>query len=161
MPTLTFTADFAAPLEHVWELYDNLDTLIAVTPPTTKVRIENPPAKITAGSRFTLVVSQPPIYVPLKWETVIVDHEPPRRFVDEQGRFGPFAHWHHEHRFDPLSVELGGGTRLTDIVTYVPPFGILGKIADALFIRRQLVEMFAFRHKKTRELLGETAPTKT
>ena len=155
MPTLEYSADFTVSVEFLWTLYDNLDTLIKITPPGTKVRIENPPERIAAGVRFTLVVRQPPVPFPLRWETIITRHEPPRLFVDEQGRVGPFASWHHEHRFDPLP---DGGSRLTDRVTYTPPLGVLGKIADWLFIHRQLDAMFAFRHAETRRLLA-AAPT--
>ena len=150
MPTLEYAADFEAPVERLWALYDSLDTLLRITPPGTTVRIENPPERIAAGVRFTLIVRQPPVPFPLRWETVITRHEPPRLFIDEQGNAGPFAYWHHEHVFDPLP---NGGSRLTDRVTYTPPLGILGKIADGLFIRRQLDAMFAFRHAETRRLL--------
>ncbi len=149
MPTLEFTVEINAPLVRVWRFYDTLDGLLKVTPPETKVKILDPPSAIEQGARFTLVVRQPPLFVPLRWETIITEHRPPELFVDEQGR-GPFARWHHEHRFEALPE---CRTRLTDTITYTPPFGPLGKIADRLFIHAQLTKMFAYRHQKTRELL--------
>lgn len=149
MPTLTFSADIAAPLETVWAFYDGVETLPKITPPSTKVTLIGAPDKMQKGSRFTLVVRQPPIFIPLRWETIITEHDPPRRFVDEQGK-GPFAHWHHEHKFDAIGPNQ---TRITDIITYTPPFWIFGQIADALFIRRQLTAMFAYRYEQTRKAL--------
>ena len=156
MQHLQFSDEFDAPISQVWAFYDDLDTLLKITPPQSKVKIVGAPDEIKAGSRFTLIVRQPPIYVPLAWETIITVHEPPTLFVDEQGK-GPFSHWHHEHHFEALSETR---TRLTDSLTYLPPLGILGTIADKLFIRRQLEAMFAYRHKKTRELLAQMSAQK-
>ncbi|MBC8102973.1 MAG: SRPBCC family protein, partial [Cytophagales bacterium] len=138
MPRLEFAAEIDAPLETVWAFYDTVESLPKVTPPQTRVRIEGKPGVMTKGVRFTLVIQQPPVFVPLRWETVITAHEPPHRFVDEQGK-GPFAYWHHEHAFEATPR---GRTLLRDTVTYTPPLGPLGVIADWLFIRRQLTAMF-------------------
>ena len=40
-----------------------------------------------------------------------------------------------------------GGVIMKDIVTYEPPMGILGAIANALFIKNQLKNIFKFRFK--------------
>ena len=89
----------------------------------------------------------------MRWETIITVHQPLHLFVDEQGK-GPFAYWRHEHYFDPLP---DGATRLRDVIEYQPPFGILGRLADHLFIRRQLVALFAYRHEVTRRLMEHPA----
>lgn len=151
MPKREFIAEFDHPIEKVWGFYDNLDALLTVTPPQTRVWVKNPPDRIAEGVHFTLMVSQPPIFLPLPWDTYITAHEPPYLFIDEQGR-GPFKRWRHEHHFEPLA---GGRTRMRDVITYEPPFGIFGRIADALFIRRQLEAMFAYRHNITRHVLAE------
>jgi ligand-binding SRPBCC domain-containing protein len=52
-----------------------------------------------------------------------------------------------------LLREVDGGTELTDIVEYKAPFGILGRIANALVIRRQIISMFAYRQAATKRLL--------
>jgi ligand-binding SRPBCC domain-containing protein len=155
MPRVEYVLEIHAPIEKVWAFYDSVDSLLAVTPPSTKVTIPDPPKQMREGTTFTLIVRQPPIYLPLRWVTVISKREPPFLFVDEQkkGR-GPFASWRHEHHFEAIDATR---TRLRDIVTYTPPLGILGRIADALFIRRQLNAMFAYRHKVTREHLEQTA----
>jgi ligand-binding SRPBCC domain-containing protein len=150
MPKLEFSIELDTPMERVWAFYDSVDALLAITPPTTRVCIAQPPAHIAEGVHFTLIVSQPPIYIPLFWETYITVYEPPYLFVDEQGR-GPFKSWRHEHRFEALPE---GRTRVRDTISYIPPFGRLGVIADHLFIRRQLESMFAFRYRATRSALS-------
>ena len=149
MPRLEFAAEIDAPLEAVWAFHDTVESMPKITPPQTKVRILGEPGAMAKGTRFTLVVRQPPIFLPLRWETIITEYDPPHRFVDEQGK-GPFAHWHHEHLFEQAPR---GRTLVRDIVTYTPPFGPLGVIADWLFIRRQLNALFRYRHRQTRRLL--------
>lgn len=68
--------------------------------------------------------------------------EDEKYFVDEQ-RVGPYALWHHQHLIEPS----GNGVMMTDIVSYKPPMGILGRIANALFIRRQLEGIFKYREE--------------
>ena len=43
--------------------------------------------------------------------------------------------------------EKDGGVLMTDIITYKPPFGILGDIANFLFIKKQLDSIFDYRFK--------------
>jgi ligand-binding SRPBCC domain-containing protein len=70
-------------------------------------------------------------------------------FVDEQ-RQGPYKMWHHEHWVEAIDK----GTRMTDIITYQPPMGPLGAIANAVFIRKQLESVFEYRKKAMEELFG-------
>lgn len=151
MPTLTFATEIEATQEALWQFHDGFDALLKITPPTTKVRVPNPPDHLEVGVRFTLIVSQPPVYVPMRWCTEITAYSPPTGFTDIQvpGK-GPFALWHHEHRFEKLNSHR---TRLVDTVTYRPPFGPLGILADRVFIRRQLEQLFAHRHRVTKAAL--------
>ena len=61
-------------------------------------------------------------------------------FIDEQ-RLGPYKMWHHQHIF----IDNEDHVLMKDIVTYIPPFGLLGDIANKLFIKRQLNEIFNYR----------------
>ncbi len=149
MPKVEFSTEIAAPIENVWAFYDSLDGLVRITPPQTRVSVVDPPAKLEEGVKFTLLVRQPPLFIPIAWECYITAHQQPYLFVDEQGK-GPFAQWRHEHRFEPLS---SSGTRLRDSITYLVPFGPFGAIADHLFIRSLLKKMFDYRYSATRQAL--------
>jgi len=61
-------------------------------------------------------------------------------FIDEQ-RVGPYKMWHHQHFIEPIE----GGVLMKDIVTYIPPLGFLGAIANSLFIKKKLNEIFDYR----------------
>jgi ligand-binding SRPBCC domain-containing protein len=84
--------------------------------------------------------------VPMVWmpwvseiKAVVEGHS----FIDEQ-RFGPYKFWHHRHTFEPAE----GGVKITDQVHYALPFGPLGSIAHALFVRRKLEGIFRFRRQE-------------
>jgi ligand-binding SRPBCC domain-containing protein len=84
--------------------------------------------------------------VPLRWRTLIREWQPPHRFVDEQVR-GPYRRWIHEHTF----IEKDGGTLARDQVRYSVPGGAL---IHALFVRRDVERIFAFRRKTLAEFFG-------
>jgi ligand-binding SRPBCC domain-containing protein len=89
--------------------------------------------------------------IPMRWTSEIIEWSPPHRFIDNQIR-GPYARWHHEHRFTAEN----GGTRIRDEVQYALPFGIAGQFAHWLRARRDVEAIFEFRQKRLRELLGES-----
>jgi ligand-binding SRPBCC domain-containing protein len=76
-----------------------------------------------------------------RWTTEITHVQEPFYFVDEQ-RFGPYALWHHQHHFK----EVPGGVEVTDDVHYAIPFGFLGRLANAVFVQRELNTIFEYRN---------------
>lgn len=79
-------------------------------------------------------------FVPVTWVTEITHVQEPHYFVDEQ-RFGPYALWHHQHSFK----EVEGGVEMTDEVNYAIPLGFLGRLANALFVGREVNRIFDHR----------------
>ena len=63
----------------------------------------------------------------------ITEVTPPRRFVDEMVT-GAFRRLRHEHEF----VMHAEGTLMRDILEWESPLGFVGRIADALFVRRHM-----------------------
>lgn len=63
----------------------------------------------------------------------ITEMQPPRRFVDEGVR-GAFTRLRHEHEFQVDD----GVTVMRDVIEWTSPFGLLGRIADALFVTRHM-----------------------
>lgn len=60
----------------------------------------------------------------------ITAFDKPRSFTDEMVS-GAFKSFEHLHKFEPKD----NGTNMIDIFSYVSPLGILGKLADALFLK--------------------------
>lgn len=81
-------------------------------------------------------------FIPMHWVTEITHVQEPVYFVDEQ-RFGPYALWHHQHHFK----EVNGGVEMTDEVNYAIPFGPIGRLANLLFVRREVNAIFNHRFK--------------
>jgi ligand-binding SRPBCC domain-containing protein len=160
VPTLVFEQTVAAPLSRVWELHEDVARVLpALSPPAARVRVSIDPAylPVRAGSRL-VITARGPLGFPVRWVAKIVEHRPPRPedpgaaagFVDEQ-ESGPFKSWRHEHEFTPVDANT---TRLTDRVTYEVRFGPLGRLADRLFVRRQIDAMFRHRREVFPRLLA-------
>ncbi len=81
--------------------------------------------------------------------TEITHVQEQQMFIDEQ-RYGPYSLWHHQHHFKSVD----GGVEMTDIVHYKLPLWFLGDMANALFIKKQLEQIFNFRSNKVKELFG-------
>lgn len=66
----------------------------------------------------------------------------PRFFQDRQER-GAFAWFVHDHFFTPAP---GGGTVLRDVFHFAAPLGPLGRIAEALVLRRYMTRFLQGRN---------------
>jgi len=137
------------PLERTFEFFAEAGNLEAITPPWLGFRIATPrPIAMGAGA---LIEYRLRLHgIPLRWKTRIETWEPPHRFVDAQ-LSGPYALWHHTHTFE---ADGDGATLMHDRVRYRIRFGPLGRIALALFVRRDLERIFDFRREAIEGLLG-------
>lgn len=141
MYVLTREQNLAKPVHEVFAFFREPGNLQNITPPSLGFRILTPlPVRMKEGALIDYTVRLAGI--PVRWTAIITTYDPPRLFVDEQ-LHGPYSFWHHTHRFE----ESEAGTRMTDEVRYVLPFGVLGRIAHWLFVRRQLEHIFAFRSR--------------
>lgn len=137
-------------LKQAWDFFSSPANLSVITPSKMDFRIisKHHGDKMYPGQLIEYTV-KPVLGVPLYWMTEITHVEPQRFFVDEQ-RYGPYSLWHHQHHFR----EIDGGVEMTDIVHYKIPLGWLGDIANTIFVKKQLAEIFDYRFKKVEELFG-------
>lgn len=151
MYTLTTTQVVARPIREVFAFFEKPENLTRITPQSMRFEILTPsPATMKAGAVIDYSVS---IFgLATRWTTLIADYESPYRFTDVQLK-GPYSFWHHAHTFE----EIDGGTRITDEVRYILPFGYIGRIAHAAVIRRKLSHIFAYREQAIRTIF-ETSP---
>lgn len=84
------------------------------------------------------------------WLTEITHVEEKSSFIDDQ-RIGPYQVWHHTHRF----TEHPEGVLMTDDVLYSLPFGPLGKLVHALFVKSQLDFIFNERARLVDEYFSQ------
>lgn len=78
----------------------------------------------------------------VRWRARIASWKPGRGFVDLQ-ESGPYRFWWHEHSFRAD----GDRTVMDDCVYYATPFGMLGRLANRLFIGPTLKQTFRYRGK--------------
>lgn len=82
----------------------------------------------------------------------ITEYDPPHRFVDEMVA-GDFERFRHEHVF-AASPE---GTLMTDRFDFTSPYGILGRLADAILLRSYMRKLLATRNAHLKRAAEESA----
>lgn len=137
----------ARPRAEVFAFFADPRNLPLITPPEFHLVVETPVKEIAAGTVLDFRMSW--LGIPARWRALVREFDPPHRFVDALVR-GPLARWEHRHMF----VEVDGGTRVEDRVTYQLPFGPLGDLARALYARRKLEAVWDYRARRLGELLG-------
>lgn len=140
-------------IDEVWNFISSPGNLKEITPRYMNFEItsKNLPEKMYEGMIISYKVSPLPA-LRMTWVTEITYVEEKKYFVDEQ-RIGPYKMWHHQHKIEAVS----GGVKMTDIVSYQPPFGFLGSIANFLFIKRQLKKIFDFRALAVEKRFGKAS----
>ena len=138
-------------IETIWDFASSPANLKEITPDYMLFNITSNdlPEKMYPGMIISYEVS-PLLNIKINWLTEITQVKDKSFFIDEQ-RMGPYKMWHHQHLFE----EQNDGVLMTDIVTYIPPFGIVGNIANAVFIKKQLRNIFDYRYKVMDEKFNE------
>ena len=128
------------PIEDVWKFISDPSNLKVITPDYMGFNITSDDIASTMypGMIISYKVS-PLLGIKLNWVTEITQVKENKYFVDEQ-RVGPYKIWHHQHILEPSE----NGTLMTDIVSYKPPLGILGNLANPM-IKGKLREIFDYR----------------
>lgn len=137
------------PLSEVFSFFDRPENLAVITPGNLNFKILTPaPIKMKAGTVIDYIIKVSGIH--FHWRTLITAYEPPYSFVDEQLK-GPYAFWHHRHIFS----EYNDGTLMKDIVSYAIPFGIFGKLAHFLFVKKRIDYIFNYRTQAINDLFSK------
>ena len=139
------------PLDVIWDFISSPKNLKKITPEYMGFDItsDNIEDKMYEGMLISYKV-KPLLGIKTTWVTEITHVKDKQYFVDEQ-RVGPYKIWHHQHFLEETST----GTLMTDIVSYQPPMGLLGSIANKIIIRNKLEEIFAFRTQVLNETFGK------
>lgn len=140
MPVIYLETLIDAPVEKCFDLARSIDLHMESTKHTGETAI--------AGKTSGLIELNETVTWRAKhlgiWQTLaskITEMERPQYFVDEmvQGAFNAFRH---EHRFEPV----GNRTKMIDIFDYESPLGLLGKLADWLFLKRYMKRLLVKRN---------------
>jgi ligand-binding SRPBCC domain-containing protein len=130
----------AAPIERYFDLSRDLDLHLESMKASSKRAVAGKTSGLIGVGEWVTWEAR---HFGRTWRVTsrITEMNPPRMFVDEMEE-GPFACFRHEHEFTPRD----GGTLMIDRVDFAAPFGLLGKVADVLLVKRYLQRLLALRN---------------
>lgn len=139
-------------LEEVFHFHTDPKNLSRVQPPGMKPSKIDFPQPLRVGSECLLWV--PTLLGQQQWkiriEKFFCNPGQGRALMMDRALESPFSFWLHRHCFE----DENGSTRMTDVVDFELPFGIVGKMATPfawVFLRF----LFAVRHVRTARLFRE------
>lgn len=136
-------------IDKAWDFIRNPANLDKITPDDMAFEIlSDLPDEMTEGMQIEYQVKIP-VVGKQYWLSQLQQIVPHHSFVDIQLK-GPYKYWHHFHSIEKAE----SGIKFVDRITYEVPFGIFGKLAHTLFIRKTLERIFTHREKRFRELLS-------
>lgn len=153
--TLECSQLIKAPMSEVWDFFSSPSNLSKITPARMNFVIKSIEGRMTEsgmsykmfqGQKIRYKVSVLPL-VRLTWITEITRVEENKAFVDEQLK-GPYTLWRHLHTFE----ETPEGVLMRDKVEYSIPFGFLGRLANVLFVAREVQGIFDYRFEIVEEI---------
>ena len=130
-----------ADINAVWDFVSRPENLAKITPASMNFRILNQSSPIMEEGMLITYEISPVLNIKTTWITEITKVTKHKNFIDQQVK-GPYRFWHHEHKFQEVSGNL---VKMTDVITYIPPFGLLGDIANQLFLKKKLNNIFKHR----------------
>jgi ligand-binding SRPBCC domain-containing protein len=139
----------AAPVERVFDLARDIDLHQRSMAHTGERAIGGRTTGLIGPSESVTFRARQ-LGIPWTISSRVTSYEPPHRFVDEQTS-GPFASFRHEHRFESTT----GGTRMIDDWEHVAPLGVLGRLADRLFLERRMRALLVTRSVAIAREAGE------
>lgn len=139
-----------ASIEECWDFFSSPQNLQTITPKNMSFEIEDFDEKRMYPGQIITYTLKPLFGIKMNWVTIITVSKENQYFIDEQ-RFGPYKLWHHKHFFEPAE----NGTKMTDVVHYVLPFGFLGRIMNHFVVKNKLKSIFDYRLHKIEELFNQ------
>ncbi len=135
------------PVEKAFTFHTDTNNLKKISPSSVQTEIIKMELPLVLNSEVELSVTQYGIFKS-NWKIKITQYIQ-NEVIGDYMLKGPFKYWYHRHCFDVQA----GKTIMTDRLDYDLPFGFLGNIAHALFVKRIIQNMFEYRHKKVKEVL--------
>ena len=145
MPKIVLKTKINSDLEVVFDLSRSIDLHKISTQQTNEEAI----AGVTSGligmnESVTWRAKHFGIYQ--KLTSKITEFNRPKNFTDEMVS-GAFKQFKHQHLFELDENDV----IMTDIFDYTSPFGLLGKLADSLFLKKYITKLLTTRNQTVKE----------
>lgn len=146
---LTKCIELPISIEKAWEFFSNPNNLSNIMPSAMQFQIvDGATLPIFEGQIIQYSVSPLPFYK-TTWISEMNHIKKPHFFVDTQLE-GPYKLWHHKHFLESTK----NGTKITDVIHYQIPLGIIGKILHPILVKPKLEEIFKYRSQKINQLFN-------
>ena len=146
MPTITLVTEIHAPIEWCFDLCRDLE-VHTKTVAHTRERLVGEKTSGLAELEDVLTFEATHLGVRQRLSSLITELERPHLFADEAVS-GAFQSLRHVHTF----AEVPGGTLMRDALTWTSPLGLLGTLADWLFLRRYILRFLAIRNRNLKAI---------
>lgn len=146
MPVIKIETTIKAPVEKCFDLSRDIDVHMD-SMGLTKERAVAGVTHGMVGLSDTVTWEGTHLGVRQRLTSKITLFDRPNMFIDEMQR-GAFRHWHHTHKFVPDDH----GTLMTDIVDYASPFGILGRMVDAIYLENYVRQFLIRRNEHIKQV---------
>lgn len=144
---LVGTIELPIPIEEAWEFFSNPNNLSKIMPAEMGFKImDGASLPLYEGQIITYKVTPLPAFK-TAWVSEINHINKPHFFVDTQLE-GPYKLWHHKHYLESTKK----GTKITDVVHYQVPFGLLGRLLHPIIVKPKLDQIFAYRTEQINAL---------
>lgn len=149
--TLIFETPIPCSVKTLFDFHANTKNLPLITPKDTSVEILKLDTPLKEGNEAMLRIKKG--WFSFVWKLTFEKVEYPYLIIDTATQ-SPFKSFRHEHHF----IEVNDSqSLLRDEVTFSLPFEPLTTPISWL-IKRDMKKMFAYRHKKTQEIISSKAP---
>ena len=142
MPKINLTTTIEAPIERVFDLARSIDLHKLSTKKTNEEAVGGKTSGlIKLGETVTWRAKHFNVYQKLTVE--ITEYDRPNMFRDVMLK-GAFKSMKHLHKFE----KEGNNTKMIDVFEFESPFGIIGRLANLLFLKNYMTNFLIERNKE-------------
>ena len=128
-------------INTLWNFISDPSNLKKITPTNLGFMIENSSHNVLTEGMIIGYNITPALNINTKWVTEI-SHVKHKEVIVDQQIYGPYKLWHHQHIFQVIDDH---SVSMIDIITYALPFGIIGDIANYIFVQKKINKIFDYR----------------
>ena len=154
MAKIHLTSFIAAPIERVFDLSRSINLHQISTASSNEKAIDGVLTGLINKDE-TVTWQAKHLFKTRLFTSKITAMQSPVSFTDEMVK-GDFKSFHHEHHFKAAA----NGTIMIDLINFETPYGKIGKMANAIFLKRYL-EKFLIKRNEVIKDYAETQKWKT
>ncbi len=145
MAKIHLTSFIAAPIERVFDLSRSINLHQISTASSNEKAIDGVMTGLINKDE-TVTWQAKHLFKTRQFTSKITEMKSPEFFIDEMTK-GDFKSFRHEHHFKAAE----NGTIIIDLIDFETPFGKIGKIANALFLKSHLEKFLIKRNEVIKE----------